>query len=238
MINQKLEQKQIKVSLLLEKPIPAEAKEIKKNLFDKFGIKNETSEFLNKKILEEKRATGKSLIENKIQDLFFLNKVIVYKDIHKIAQDHNLFITGLHKYKKVIPEENLKELNDFTEFLKERKHNDVLQSLGFIRNNSFAFEQRTSSINNLGFDEMFFVIAPKSHLIKSKKDITIGHEISSGHGVTIPEFKLDIKYNKPEPLDPIIGLFFSIANQVYFVVVTAWDKVADDIRIRQLVGDR
>jgi hypothetical protein len=48
----------------------------------------------------------------------------------------------------------------------------------------------------------------------------------------VPTYNYKFKVNKPKPqLDPIVFIPLRFMGKLYCIVVTAWDKVADDSRI-------
>tara|TARA_R110000822_G_scaffold73853_7_gene177592 strand:+ start:150 stop:884 length:735 start_codon:yes stop_codon:yes gene_type:complete len=228
------------VALPPKQEIPEEISNLKENYFDKFGIHNDTSAYINTKLnnikssrTEAKKEFANNEVLKNITDAFKMYKIVDYKQMDSIAKDHNLYMTGLFQYKKAIPELNLEELNDFTSFLKDIDPN-VLKSLYVIRNGDFIFNwSNTCSIEQRDLSNLFFIMAPKSHLKVSKECKIIGREIS--HLGEMPKFKYEFKVNRPEPVDPIIFVPFKILDTIYCVIVTAWDKVADDLRIRQMI---
>lgn len=229
-------------TLLLQekKTLPEEVKEIKRKKLDKFGIRNETVEHIEekKKLFEEfntknKKEVAKNELTKALLSAFGSFKIVKYKDMDAIAKQYNLFMTGLSKYRKAIPEENLDELDIFTQLLAEKSK--TLENLRFnIDNENFIFDNNYSfSLESLEFSRAFYIMAPKSHLRKEKTDQFIGRELN--HVGTIPAFNYEFTVNRSEPKDPIIFLPFKAFDEIFCVVITAWDKVADDLRIRQLI---
>lgn len=232
-----------KVLALPEKTkVPQEIKDIKNKYFDKYGINNTTAQFINKKKAEIKSKNTedqKVFVENEIlkniTSSFGIYTVVTYKSMDEIAKQYNLYMSGLFRYLKPIPENNLEELDGFTEYFKTIDA-DVLLKLGTWLNRDFIFDPRkgNNSVDTLPFDQMFYIMAPKSHLDVSDDDLVIGREISKSEQ-SKPTFSYEFKVNTPEPKDPIIFFPFQILNTIYCVVITAWDEVADDLRIRKLI---
>lgn len=242
-ILEQLVEKEIAPKVLMietKKEISAEVTDIKENLLDKFGIQNETAQFI-----EEKKKMFKSLNAKTEEEVaqnalisallrtFGSYKIVEYKAMHEIAEDHNLFMTGLNLYKKAIPEENLQDLAIFSDYLASKVRE--IGRLKFIESNrQFIFESGTTTdIYKLELSQAFYIMAPKSHLMRPKNTGFIGREL--GPVPAKPAFKYEFKIHRPEPVDPIIFLPIKAFNKIFCVVITAWDKVADDLRIRQLI---
>lgn len=238
MIKEKLKEIKVDTLLLVNGEKIKKVEKFKEDLLDKFGIKNQTSEYLEEKLKENKTNCAINLIKDNLIKTFGIYKVVEYKDMDQICKEYNLYMTSLSNYSKVIPEENLIELNDFTDNLKNFDKN-TLDKLYTYKKGSFLFDFEMNRLHNkpiskADFSDMFYIMCPKSHIKKSKNNFSIGREINNLR-VDKPKFTYKFELNLPEPKDPIIFLPFKILDSVFCVIVTAWDKVADDLRIRQMV---
>ena len=238
-IIEELKSKEVKPKVLALKEHKSidQALETVEKKFNKFGINNVTKKHLEKgidKVKSDKNKDRKLVAENELEkaliNTFGMYKVISYKNLNDVAKDHNLHISGLNIYNKAIPEENIEELDNFTEYLKTINPDNI----SIATNNNYSFSNINKTfLRNVSFDKMFFIVAPKSHLNITKFHTQIGREFSDN--INKPSFTFNFKLNKPEPIDPIIFMVVKAFNKAYCVMVTAWDKVADDTRIRQMV---
>ena len=241
-IVEQLQKEEVKVKTLalpVHKEVPEEVVKIKSEYLDKFGINNTTSKYINsqkQKMKNDEEKAKKEFANNEVLKVliesFGMYKIVSYKVMDDIAREHNLFMSGLKRYDKAIPVENLEELNGFSEYLFNIDKN-ITEKLSTPTHANFIFEPSHKPLQVTGLDNMFFIMAPKSHFKMKKADGVVGREI--GHIGDKPKFKYEFKVNKPEPIDPIIFLPIKIFDKVMCVVITAWDKVADDLRIRQMI---
>lgn len=244
MIKEHLLQKELKAKVLSlpeHKEIPAEVIKLQEDYLTKFGVNNVTKKYIDEKLsskIEEEKELKKEFANNEVVknllDAFGMYKIVAYKDIDAIAKQYNLYITGLSRYNHPIPVLNLEELDDFTKFLTTINKN-ILSSIGCPCNDRMTFDRQIiRPLSRAEFDNMFYVMAPKSHLNIDKNDAIVGREVNY-IGEEKPKFKYEFKIPKAEPRDPIIFLPMYILDKMYCVIITAWDEVADDLRIRQLI---
>jgi hypothetical protein len=228
------------VLLLANHKDTKQVKALLEERYDKFGIRNTTVNYLKEQVskantdkLEEKKKVAQNEMVKLLINTFGVYKVIEYKELDAVAKRHNLHISALSNYNKAIPDENIEELDGFTEYLKTLNES-FLKEIRICKNNDFSFENSNrNQIHNMGFDEMFYIMAPKSHLNIDSNSVVIGREISNVKNK--PAFSYEFKVNKPEPIDPIIYMVVKMFEKTFAVVITAWDKVADDTAIRQMI---
>jgi hypothetical protein len=231
--------------LLLEKDnvvvasIPDEVEELATK-YDDFGINNSTVAFINKsrsdiatKTVKNQQARIKEEGLQLLIGLMFPFKIIPYKVMHEVANDYNLVISNLSYYNMPIAEENVEELQVFKELMAEKR--DHFQRLCFPKGSKFMFAERVfDSVEEINFANYFNIVAPKSHFdFKGDNVLQIGREIKKHE--KSPTFEPNLKFHVPEPTDPIIVAPFVFLGKTYGFVVTAWDEVADDRRIRSMI---
>lgn len=219
--------------------IPDEIK-ILSDKYDDFGIRNSTSKFI-KKTDSNIRIEIKKQQQNKVEseglqllmNLFFPFKIIPYKTINNVASDYNLVIAPLSYYDKPIDEENIQDLQNFKDLIAAKINN--LNKVRFPKGNKFSFSGNCfTNEYNLDFTNYFNIVAPKSHFdFRGHNTLQIGSEIKRHEKK--PGFKFNLKVNIPEPKDPIIIAPFIFLDKLYSFVVTAWDEVANDRRIRSMI---
>ena len=215
--------------------------EVIKSKLDDFGINNKTSKYIKEKKKEYQKVNeqlGSDTLRNQILDVFikmmYPFKIVSYKTIHEVALDHNLVISSLSFYNEAIDDENLEELQIFKDLLCEN-HEDISSKIKFPNGNSFTFDvDNVKKLKHVDFSNYFNIVAPKSHFDFGDTNIKrIGQEIKSYEKK--PGFSYEFKYYVPEPKDPVIIAPFRFLGELYCFIVTAWDEVADDTRIRQLI---
>lgn len=238
------------ILLLGEGPatLPTEALELEA-IYDKFGIKNTTKTFIKGKrrerddeVNEFNKQTGKNVFLKLLIEGFAGYKVIEYKTLHEICVDYGLYINALSSYEKPIPNEVLPSLTSFFDRLAEnvelfdkrakfQKNTDC--TLDFNSFDKKLHPGKRYSEKVLGSETMFKIAAPKAHFKVDSFNSVVGQELTT---INKPKFKNDIKFNTPkfETRDPIIFLPFQLMKNVYCLIVDAWDKEGDDLRIRQM----
>lgn len=223
------------------KEIPKEVVELSEK-YDNFGINNSTATLIkeaSQKVKTKTREQNQKQVKNeglqRLMTLFFPFKIITYKTIDSVASDYNLIISSLSYYNKPIAGENVQDLQNFKDLMASKM--DELKSLFFPRGHRFSFGGEIVDFDNvyhIDFTNYFNVVAPKSHFdFKEDNVLQIGREIKQHEKK--PGFKLNLKVNIPEPRDPIIIAPFIYLDVLYSFVVTAWDEVADDERIRSMI---
>lgn len=241
----KLKDNSVEKNLMLigepSKVIPTEVISIREKYRD-FGINNSTKRAIDKvdsEILNKKKEFQQNKIKvdalNLLSKLFFPYKIVDYKTIDEIAKEYNLRTSALHYYDKPVADENVEELQTFKELFK-RNIGAFNNEFSFPINHHFMFDTymiKWHNPLNVDFTEYFNIMAPLSHFnFHGQNTVQIGNEIKRCN-VDKPKFKYTAKLNFAEPSDPIILAPFIFMNKVYAFVVTAWDKKADDLRIRQ-----
>lgn len=232
-------------SLLLEKDtvkiaeIPAEVEKLASKLGD-FGIRNSTVSYIDKSrntiASETMKSQQKKVKQDGLQmlmNLMFPFTIIPYKIIHEIANEYNLIISSLSYYNKPINLENVEELQVFKDLIAKKRN-----SFGRVRfpvGSEFSFANDCyNSVVEIDFTNYFNIVAPRSHFdFKGDNILQIGREVKAHE--KCPGFQPRIKFNIPEPTDPIIVAPFEFLGKLYGFVVTAWDEVADDRRIRAMI---
>ena len=243
---QEVKQKELKSKKLLSnsKKIDSEVYSYKEKL-SKYGIKNKTAKSIDNvinKINEEKENVGKKEAINILINTFSPFSIVEYKTLNEVCNDHKLSISSISNYDKAIPDENVEDMDSFIEKLKGMD-NSVLSKVKASVNYRFTFDKtrnyfyfkRNTDWNYydrpIETEEMFKIAAPKSHFDIPKNHTKIGNEYHS-LGIDKPKFKYEFKLSKPTfELDPIVFIPISFLNKIYCVIVTAWDKEADDSRI-------
>lgn len=218
-----------------EAPISKDIKTYKQKLED-FGINNATHSKIKERIAiidqnnrEVKKQVAKVLSLQALTGAFFPYAVIEYKTLHQVCQDYNLFISSLSFYNKAIEETNIDELQTFKDKLADSV--DSFKGILFPRSRQFSFEEdRATQLTHVDFSNTFNIAAPKSHFdFRGEPTLQIGREIKPFE--LGPKLNYKFKVNMPEPKDPIIFMPFFLLEKLYCVIVTAWDKEADDKRI-------
>ena len=231
--------------LLLEKnteeisKIPEEVNKLASK-FEDFGIGNSTATLIKEakqkrsdKAEERQRTIVKDSGLQLLIEMFFPFKIISFKTIHEVAGDYNLIYSSLSYYNKPIAFENLEDLQIFKDLMVENK--EKLSGISFPKGSSFSFDNsKNGDVYDIDFTNYFNIVAPKSHFdFKGDNTLQIGREIKRFEKA--PGFKFKFKVSIPEPKDPIIVAPFDFLGKAYGFVVTAWDEVADDRRIRQMI---
>lgn len=226
--------------LLLEsKQIDKEVNEYKEKL-QTYGIRNSTSKKIEEAFKEEekkKQEVGKKQAINILVESFAPFAIVTYKTLDEVCNDHKLVIASIRNYDKAIPDENIEEMDSFIDKLKGIDHT-TLNKIKVIKNDYFSFEGKANAWGNfvegydlVGTEQMFKVAAPKKHFAIPKDAIKVGNEYSATT-CDKPKFTLDLKINRPSfELDPIVFIPVKFMGKIFCIVVTAWDKVADDSRI-------
>ena len=240
-----LDEKALKPKLLAlpeKKEIPDEIEDIHQKYQD-FGINNSTAkaiaekkkELERKNILQKEDHTFQSTLSTLIS-MFNPYKVLDYQTVHNICSDYDLIISSLSAYEKPIALENIEELQSFKTLM--GKYGKELSHLGdiFPRATDFSFDRKGEkrSIDFLDFSNYFLIAAPSSHFNFPKKQYMyrVGNEVKPWNKP--PAFRYTPKIHVPTfQKDPIVLAPFMLKSKVYFAIVTAWDKEADDFRIRQ-----
>lgn len=238
---EKIQERKLKqgAKLLTPRTVNNEVQEYKDRL-QSYGVKNKTVKQINKSLSEinkEKEDIGKQAALDILIKEFSPFSVVEYKTLNDVCKDHKLVISSIGNYEKAIPDENIEEIDIFVDRLKEMDKK-VLSKVTACKNESFTFDDnkylRVTSYNEwqdlIGTEMMFKIAAPKSHFSLPKDHIRIGNEY---HSIgKIPKFTYTPKFNKPNfELDPIVFMSISFLNKIYCVIITAWDKEADDSRI-------
>ncbi len=211
---------------------------------DSFGIKNVTKKAIEKvrynnaeiqeKNEKSQRAFAMKQALSMLTELFFPFVVVNYNVLNDICNEYNLIISSLSFYDKAIEEENINELESFKSHLGTIAEN-MTERVTFPKANNFMFDKNSKheAIMDVNLANYFNIVAPLSHFdFKGKSIVKIGNEAKP---VETKKDMPELKSPRPEPLDPIIIAPFNFGGKVYGVVVTAWDKVADDSRIRTLI---
>jgi hypothetical protein len=241
--------------LLLEvKQTPTEVKEYKERL-SLYGIKNSTRKKIEEHELQKKdqeRTVLKEKAINILIDAFTPFNIVSYATLDAVCKDHKLVISGLPMYDKPIPDENLNELDNFVEGMKTIDES-LLTKINVAKNNYFTFDSNGNARQMLMYpkqsnyfnrhdkeitrepgictSKMFKIAAPDTHFKFPEDSIRVGNEIHRGR-VSPPKFKFEFKINKPNyDLDPIIFMPTFFMGKALCIIITAWDKVADDSRI-------
>lgn len=228
--------------LLTEKTIDPEVQEYKNKLAS-YGIKNKTVKKIEdsfKKEAETKKEIAKQSATNELIRAFAPFKLIEYKTLDEVCKEHGLVIASLAHYDKAIPDENVLELDNFMEALSQMRE-DITSNIYVRKNTYFTFSaSRDCNVHLLNkkypelsatSDRMFKIAAPKKHFNIPKGHIKIGNEYSRAD-YKKPGFKYTPEFNLPSfEIDPIIFMPISFGSKLFCVIVTAWDKVADDSRI-------
>lgn len=226
--------------LLLEaKQVNPEVKEYKRKL-NNYGINNTTSEKLKEginKIKDDLEVNLKEQALNILIKMFSPFNIVSYATLDEVCKDHKLVIASITRYKEAIPDENILEMDNFMELLKKLPR-DITDKVSVLRNSYFTFDQSngTSYLNGTDTSEMFKVAAPTNHFQFRKDDERIGNEI--GHlNCEKPKFKFTPEFKVPERpiLDPIVFMPIRFMSRTFCIVITAWDKVADDSRILSMI---
>lgn len=233
-------QKLINAPLAIEsKKIDEEVQQYKDKLKD-YGINNSTRKKIDegfKNQEEIKKEIGEKSALNILIEAFAPFSIVTYKTLDEVCNDHKLVISSIGNYDKAIPDENIEDIDSFFTKLKTVEHS-TLNKIRVIKNNYFSFSEGgysegclVNKYNLIGSDEMFKIAAPKNHFVIPKNHIKIGNEYSSINE-SKPKFSYEFKFNRPNfELDPIVFVPIKFMNKVFCVIVTAWDKVADDSRI-------
>lgn len=245
----KLEKKAIKrevLALPAKEEVPTEVQDYKQKYQD-FGINNSTIREITKKEnkiettrFEQKRKVIASQVLNLIIDSLFPYKIIRYSILNDIVKDYKLIMSSLSYYDRAIEEENIEELETLQALLSKKF--DDFQRLGqaFPRGDKFSFDDTSAvGLGSLHFNNYFNIAAPLNHFnFRGDNVLKIGNEIKAFR--ERPKLIYNFKVNKMTlPFDdPIIYAPFFIdrdsVKELYCIIVTAWDKVADDSRIRTL----
>ena len=221
-------------------------------------LKNKISEDeVGMKEIQLHNATSKTLYY--IGQQFFPFAVIEYKTMHEIATDYGFVICPLSWYKKAIPEENIKELYTFKDkfmniTVENNKYdNESLDNIiKFLSCKYFSFMKPGfevpkgnyfKELNNfwsrmslVDFTKCFNILAPQDHFKIPKEALKVGNEIKIPD-VERGKFKTN-NIGLVKPIfdnDPVIFLNFNFMRKVYCIIVTSWDKIADDSRIRSII---
>lgn len=222
--------------LLLEsKQIDPEVKEYKNKLRN-FGIKNSTSKKLDEGIQKVEQVKEESLKKQALNILikaFAPFSIVSYGTLDQVCLDHELVMANVRNYDRPVPDENLLDMDNFMEMLGMLER-DVSDKVTVLRNNYFTFANHRDSgqsLRSVDTTKMFKIAAPVDHFEMDKAYEKIGNEFGS-MGCSKPAFKYTPKIHKPKPqLDPIVFMPIRFMNKTFCVIVTAWDKVADDSRI-------
>ena len=219
------------------KKVSKEVKDYNQKLKD-YGIQNKTRKTIEKKeqeIKNNKLKQGEKQALNILIKEFAPTSIVTYKTLDKICEDYNLVISSISNYDKAIPDENIEDIDAFFTRLKKVDH-ELLKQVKAKQNHKFTFDNKGwrefISVWNpvISSNEMFKIAAPKNHFKFNENEEKIGNEIAY---LNSPKFNWKPKLNtiKSLQLDPIVFLPIKFLNQIFCIIVTAWDKEADDSRI-------
>lgn len=222
-----------------------------KNKLSYYGINNRTAKSIDEKLTEQSNK-NKILHQNEnlneLIDIFQPFSIIEYKTLDEVCKDYKLCISSISNYDKPIPDENLIDIDNYVEKLKNMKY-VILRNVLAKENDSFTFSihdyrplvvpKTLSSINDINYystaepietSKMFKIAAPKTHFDIPNNYDRIGNEY---HRIAEkPKFSFTPELKKPNyDLDPIVFTPIKFFNKIYCIVITAWDKEADDARI-------
>lgn len=222
--------------LLLEsKQVDPEVSEYKDKL-NRFGIKNSTSKKLDEGIEKVEKVKEESLRQQALNILikaFTPFNIVSYGILDQVCVDHELVIASIKNYDRPIPDENLSEMSNFMHML-GMLDRGVAERISVLRNDYFTFANSRDSrhaIRHVDTKRMFKVAAPLDHFEMDDNYEKVGNEFGS-LGYKKPKFTYTPKLHEPKPqLDPIVFMPILFMEKTFCVVVTAWDKVADDSRI-------
>lgn len=212
-----------------------------KNKMESYGFNNKTVKAISNSLTEiekEKNDIGKKKALDILVESFAPFSVIEYKTLDEVCKDHKLVISEIGNYEKAVPDENLEEIDNFVEKLKSMDKS-TLRNFDVKKNNQFTFNNdgyaKMMSNNQweevIGTERMFKIAAPKEHFSIPNSYEKIGCEY---HNIGVPKAKFTYKptFHKPTfELDPIVFVTIRFLEKIYCIVVTAWDKEADDSRI-------
>lgn len=219
------------------KEVKKEVKDYKQKLQD-YGIKNKTRKTIENKeqeIRNQKIKQGEKQALNILIKEFAPTSIVTYKTLNQICEDYKLVISSISNYNKAIPDENIEDIDAFFTRLKKIDQK-LLKQLKAKQNFKFTFDDEgwkefISEWNPIiSSDEMFKIAAPKTHFKFDENYEKIGNEIAY---LNSPKLKWKPKLNtiKSVQLDPIVFLPIKFLNKVFCIIITAWDKEADDSRI-------
>lgn len=206
---------------------------------------------------------AKAKVLQELSKILFPFNIVSYSTMDQIARNYGFIIAPLNWYKEAIPDENLEELSIFKDKFKDLvleeekqkeeqswklKPKNLSTFIKFFKSYSFNFLNDFSSrkacdnlfeeIEDVDFSGVFNILAPADHFEIKKNTLRIGNEIKPSQ-IKKPKFAWDnlkvASFPRPTITDPIIFPSFTFNNNTYCIVVTAWDKVADDSRIRSLI---
>lgn len=228
-----------------------------------FGIRNKSYKYLKQRISEEKKSeeglkahNAETSVLHSLSEKLFPFRIVSYNVMHEIAVENGFIIAPLFLYNEAIPDVSIEELSTFkerfSEFANGRGYTKFQEYVTFHTNDFFSFITDTSFerqdypslhtfyryYSDIDFKSFFKILAPADHFEIPKGYIRVGNEVNYAI-VKKPKLNLsDIKlaeFPVPKFEDPVIFPTFRFSNKVYCIVVTAWDKIADDSRIRSLI---